>query len=573
MKLFKPYLLWSLLIFLFISCEPSKHQIADLVIKNGNIYTVDESNPKASAVAVVGGKIAYITNDDDIDRWIGENTEIIDLNGKTMTPGWVEGHGHFLGMGLSKLNLNLLDVTSYEQLVERVEEAVKSSSPGEWILGRGWHQSKWDSVSGKVVKGFQTHDMLSAISPENPVYLSHASGHAGFANAKAMEIAGINLLAKESLGSEDTHGGEVIRDEQGNPTGIFNETATNLIAKHIPETDESKNLRAMQLAIDNCSANGITSFHDAGAFQYQIDLAKQMLEEGKLDVRLWMMLSSRDSTLLKEWYAKGPEIGTGNDFLTIRSIKIHADGALGSRGAWLLEPYEDREGHVGHETTPMQFVYEIAQKGLAHGFQVCTHAIGDKTNREVLNMYEKAFIENEDKAEDARFRIEHAQHLSLEDIPRFAELGVIPAMQAIHMSSDRPWAINRLGKKRIVDGAYVWQKLLASGAKIVNGSDVPVEPINPLASYYASVSRKTLKGEPEGGFEPDQKMTRIQALRSYTLDAAFGAFQENIIGSIEVGKYADFTVFSQDIMEVPENKLLATQVEMTIVNGAVVFKR
>ncbi len=571
MKRIRPFSIPTILLFLSISCGGPDHQKADLVIKNGNIYTVDVSNAKASTVAVVDGKIVYVGQEENMEEWIGENTEVIDLNGKTMTPGWVEGHGHFLGMGISKLNLELLDVTSYETLVERVEEAVKSASPGEWILGRGWHQSKWDSISGKVVKGFQTHDMLSAVSPDNPVYLSHASGHAGFANAKAMEIAGINLLAKESLATEDTHGGEVIRDEQGNPTGIFNETATYLISKHIPEDDINKNRKAMKLAVENCSSHGITSFHDAGAYKYQIDLAREMIADNQLKVRLWMMLSSRDTTLLNEWYAKGPEIGTANDFLTIRSIKIHADGALGSRGAWLLEPYEDRAGHVGHETTPMPFVYEVAQKGLAHGFQVCTHAIGDKTNREVLNMYEKAFNENPEMAKDARFRIEHAQHLSLEDIPRFGELGVIPAMQAIHMASDRPWAIFRLGKQRIVDGAYVWQKLLASGATIVNGSDVPVEPINPIASFYASVSRKTLKGDPEGGFEPDQKMTREQALRSYTLDAAYGAFQENIIGSIEVGKYADFTVFSQDLMQVEENAVLATQVEMTIVNGEVVF--
>ena len=566
----------QLIVFIAIictNCKDADHQVADLVIKNANIYTVNEASPKAEAVAVAGGIITEVGDNEAIDRWIGQNTEVVDLQGKTMTPGLIEGHGHFLGMGQSKLNLELLDVTSYEQLVERVADAVEGASPGEWILGRGWHQSKWDSISGPVVKGFQTHEMLSAASPDNPVFLSHASGHAGFANAKAMEIAGVGLLAKESLSQEDTHGGEIIRDEQGNPTGIFNETATALIRKHIPESDENKERRAMELAIQECLENGITSFQDAGAFRNQIKLAREFLNENKLAIRLWMMVSSRDTTLLNEWYARGPEIGLGNNFLTIRAIKIHADGALGSRGAWLLDEYSDRAGHFGHETTPMEFVYEVATKGLKYGFQVCTHAIGDRTNREVLDMYEKAFKENPEAAGDVRFRIEHAQHLNPADIPRFKELGVIPAMQAIHMSSDRPWAIDRLGEKRIVEGAYVWQKLLQSGAVIVNGTDVPVEPINPIASFFASISRKTLKGEPEGGFEPDQKMTRSQALKSYTLDAAYGAFEEHIKGSVETGKVADFTVYSQDLMQVPEDDVLNTKVDMTIVNGKIEYIR
>ena len=573
MKNLCPIILYISLVIVGVSCKDAGHEVADLVIKNGNIYTVSNASPKAGAVAVAGGVIVDVGANETIDRWIGKDTEVIDLQGKTMTPGLIEGHGHFLGMGQAKLNLELLDVTSYEQLTERVAEAVEEASPGEWILGRGWHQSKWDSISGTVVKGFQTHEMLSAVSPDNPVFLRHASGHAGFANAKAMEIAGVGLLAKESLSKEDTHGGEIIRDEQGNPTGIFNETAMGLIGKHIPDADVGKDRRAMELAIQECLENGITSFQDAGAGRNQIKLARDFLHEGKLSVRLWMMVSSRDTTLLNEWYARGPEIGLGDNFLTIRAIKIHADGALGSRGAWLLAEYADRSGHFGHETTPMQFVYEVAKKGLKHGFQVCTHAIGDRTNREVLDMYEKAFKENPEAARYARYRIEHAQHLHPADIPRFGELGVIPAMQAIHMSSDRPWAIDRLGEKRIIDGAYVWQKLLQSGAVIVNGTDVPVEPIDPIASFYASISRKTLKGEPEEGYEPDQKMTRAQALKSYTLDAAYGAFEENIKGSVEPGKVADFTVYSQDLMQVPESEVLKTRIDMTIVNGKIEYIR
>ena len=316
----------------------------------------------------------------------------------------------------------------------------------------------------------------------------------------------------------------------------------------------------------------------AGTVEKEINVFKKFLNEGKLKMRLWAMLESEldgvyNHEFLNRWYESGPEIGLGNNFLTIRSIKIHADGALGSRGAWLLEEYLDRPGHYGHETVPMSEVYNTSANALKAGFQVCTHAIGDRTNREVLDMYEKAFKENPENAKDSRFRIEHAQHLSADDIGRFAEMGVIPSMQGIHMASDRPWAIDRLGKERIVEGAYVWRKLIDSGAVVINGTDVPVEPISAIASFYASVTRQTLAGDPPGGYEPDQKMTRAEALKSYTLNAAYAGFEEDIKGSIEVGKLADFAVFSQDIMTVDDSALLDTKVEMTIVGGKLMYER
>jgi predicted amidohydrolase YtcJ len=291
-----------------------------------------------------------------------------------------------------------------------------------------------------------------------------------------------------------------------------------------------------------------------------------------LTTRLYVMLTGFDPTLVYEYLRRGSEIDKEN-LLTIRSIKLNCDGALGSRGAWLLEPYSDRPDFSGMATLSMDTVLKISKEGLKGGFQVCSHAIGDRANREILDRYETAFKENPEKAKDARFRIEHAQHISPADLPRFAKLGVIPAIQAIHLSSDRPWAIDRLGEKRIKEGAYMWQTLLKSGAKLVNGTDVPVEPINPIASFYASVTRKTLLGQPDGGYEADEKMTREQALRSYTLDAAYGAFEEDIKGSIEVGKLADFAIFSQDIMNIEENRLLFTEVEMTILGGKVLFEQ
>lgn len=565
------FIFFCLFILGLTSCGKTKPDPADMVIRNGNIYTMDEGQPQVEAVAVVDGKIIATGESDTIEEYIGEQTEVIDLKGRTMTPGLIEGHGHFMGLGYNELNLDLLDVTSYEELVNRVKGAVATAKPGQWITGRGWHQSKWTNSPEPIVNGFQTHEKLSAISPDNPVFLWHASGHAGFANAKAMEIAGLQTLPKEGLKTNNTEGGEIIRDNLGNPTGIFNERAMDLIAKHIPESTPETDRQALALAVKACHANGITSFHDAGVGKEKIDLYKSAREDGSLGVRLYVMLTGYDKSLLEEWYKKGPEIDTTKHLLTIRSVKLNCDGALGSRGAWLLEEYSDRPGHFGHETLPMEFVSETAKKALESGFQVCAHAIGDRANQEILDRYEKAFKEYSAENKDHRFRIEHAQHLHPDDIPRFAALGVIPAMQAIHMSSDRPWAIDRLGQKRIVDGAYVWQKLLKSGVKIVNGTDVPVEPINPIANFYASVSRKTLAGTPEDGYEPDQKMTREQALRSYTLDAAYGAFEENIKGSIAAGKLADFTVFSQDIMTVPEDQLLNTKVSMTIVGGEIVF--
>jgi predicted amidohydrolase YtcJ len=552
------------------SCR-QKTQPADLIIYGGTIYTVNDKQPVVEAVVVRGDKIEYAGTQQEALRYKGEATQLLNLEGKVMTPGFIEGHGHLMGVGYNELNLDLMDVKSYDELVERVREAATRAQPGQWILGRGWHQDKWDVKPERMVKGFQTHHKLSEATPNNPVFLRHASGHAAMANAKAMEIAGVNPLAKDKTAKGNIEGGEIILDELGNPTGIFNERAMSLIARHIPEDNDERDRQALERAIQACWRNGITGFHDAGTSRENIALYRTFRDEGKLGVRLYVMLTGWDRDLVHEWVKKGVEIDPAN-WLTIRSIKLNCDGALGSRGAWLLEPYSDRPGFYGMATLSMDTVLATSRAALKSGFQVCSHAIGDRANREILDRYELAFNENPD-VRDHRFRIEHAQHLHPADIPRFGKLGVIPAMQAIHMSSDRPWAIERLGEKRIKEGAYMWQSLLKSGAVIVNGTDAPVEPLNPIPSFYASVTRKTLKGEPEGGYEPEEKMTREQALRSYTLDAAFGAFEEKIKGSIEAGKLADFTVFSADIMTAPESELLKTEVAMTIVGGKVVYKK
>jgi predicted amidohydrolase YtcJ len=564
------YLLLISAIFAW-ACKSGPENPADQVFINGIVYTVDEANPKVEAVAVKDGLILAVGTSVEIQAYVSESTEVIDLLGKTMTPGLIESHAHLMGIGYNKLEIDLMYVKTYDELIEKVAEAAAKAKPGDWITGRGWHQDKWLQMPDKTVKGFQTHDALSAVTPNNPVYLAHASGHASFVNRKAMELAGITPLRSEKP-TQEVQGGEVLRDDLGNPTGVLVERASTLVSKLIPEETPERAEEALTLALKELAEKGITSFHDAGSGQDVIDLVQKFKKEGKLTARMYIMLTGRQPELLDAWYKKGPMIDSVDHFLTVRSIKLNCDGALGPWGAWLLEDYSDKPGHRGHETLPMSIVTEVSEKALPLGFQVCSHAIGDRANQEILDRYEAAFAKNPE-AKNHRFRIEHAQHLHPDDIPRFGQLGVIAAMQAIHLSSDRPWAIDRLGEKRIIDGAYVWQKLFQTGARIANGTDAPVEPVDPIPSFYASVTRKTLQGLPEGGYEAEQKMTRVQALKSYTLDGAYAEFEEDFKGSIVVGKAADFTVFDKDIMEIPENDILNTKVEMTVVGGKVVFSK
>lgn len=554
---------FAVLAIVILSCRPDQTKVeADTVYFNGPIYTVNEQYPLAEAVAVKADTILFVGSSEEVDAFIGEQTKRIDLDGRTMVPGLIEGHGHLMGVGYNLMNVDLMDAQSYDEVIAMVKERAELSPKGEWILGRGWHQDKWEDQPERMFRNMPTHHDLSMAIPDHPVLLSHASGHMVLANAKAMEMAGV------SNDTPQPEGGEIFKEIDG-PTGIFNETAQVMIWEEVPDNSKEYHEQALELAISECLKYGITSFHDAGSGRV-VELFKEFGDSSKLDIRLYVMLRG-DLELMNEYFQKGPDIGLYNDHLTIRAVKMAADGALGSRGAWLLEEYEDAHGEFGHEVQSMEHIDSLTQEAYKAGFQVCVHAIGDRANQEVLNLYERTF--QSQLQEDPRFRIEHAQHLHPDDIPRFAELGVIPVMQAIHMASDRPWAIDRLGRKRIEEGAYMWQELLQSGAKIVNGTDAPVEPLNPLPSFYASVARKTLKGTPEGGYEPEQKMTREQALKSYTLDAAYGAFMEDLVGSIEQGKYADFTILDQDIMTISEDQILSTNVVMTVIGGEVVYKK
>ncbi len=567
-KIFFIFLIVSIIAF-SSSCAQEKEP-ADLVLKNGKIVTMDESNPEVQAVAVRGDVIIAAGSDKKIDAYIGDATQLIDLGGRLAIPGFIESHGHFTGIGRAKMQLDLMKVKNWDEIISMVAEAVKNVQPGEWIQGRGWHQEKWDTTPEPNIDGLPYHHSLSKVSPDNPVWLSHASGHASYANAKAMELAGIT---KET---PDPPGGEIVRDPEGNPIGVFRETAQRLVSRGMshyldertPEQIDAEQRKIVELAAQECLSKGITSFHDAGSSFGTIDLFKEFAEQDKLGLRLYVMVRVANEEL-KERLSEYKIMGLGNNHLTVRSIKRSIDGALGPHGAWLLEPYSDLPSSTGLNTSTVEDVRETARMAIENDFQLCVHAIGDRANRETLNIFEEAFKVHPEK-KDLRWRIEHSQHLHPDDIPRFSQLGVIASMQGVHCTSDGPYVLKRLGEKRAEEGAYVWQKLMKSGAIICNGTDAPVEDVDPIACYYATVSRKMKDGTV---FYPDQRLSREETLRSYTTNGAYAAFQEDILGSLTTGKLADITVLSKDIMTVPEDEILEAEVLYTIVGGKIIYKK
>lgn len=549
---------------LFAGCGADSSQVADLVLLNGKLVTLSQDGRRApaeaEALAAVDGRIAFVGSSAAVKDWIGTETEVIDLEGRLAVPGLIEGHGHFWGLGESKLQLALGSASTWEEIVTLVADAAREAEPGAWILGRGWHQSKWTEPPSPSIEGLPVHHGLSAVSPENPVFLTHASGHMAFVNARAMDLAGIDA------GTRDPDGGEIVRDGEGQPTGALRETAENLVAGLRADTLEWNHARrVVQIAGEECLSKGITSFQDAGSSFGLIDLYRQMADEETLPLRLWVMVAE-DNQALAESLDRYRMIDRGDGFLTVRAIKRSIDGALGSHGAWLLDPYEDLPQSSGLNTTGLEAMGETARLAREHGFQLCVHAIGDRANRETLDLFERAL--GGDRTQ--RWRIEHAQHLHPNDVPRFAELGVIASMQAVHCTSDGPWVPDRLGEQRAAEGAYLWRELIDSGAVVTNGTDAPVEDVDPIASFHAAVSRRMANGEV---FGEDQRMTREEALRSYTIDAAFSAFEENQKGSLEVGKLADVTVLSRDIMTVPEDEIPGTEVVYTIVGGRVAYRQ
>ncbi|MCH8125895.1 amidohydrolase [candidate division KSB1 bacterium] len=558
-----------LAVSLFWGCSLSTQ--ADLVLKNGKIVTLDDTISEAQAIAISGYSITAVGSDEEIQKYIGDNTEVIDLNGRLVVPGFIEGHGHYMGLGNSKMILDLTKVKNWDEIVAMVGEAAKKVQPGEWITGRGWHQEKWDKVPQPNVDGVPLHRELSNISPNNPVNLTHASGHASFANAKAMEIANI------TKDTSNPPGGEIVKDNLGNPTGLLRETAQRMVGaartasleNRSKEEVEAEARQKIELAGQEALSKGITTFHDAGASFAEIDRFKAFAERGELPIRLYVMVRRESNETMAEKLASYRTIPKDNDFLSVRSIKRQIDGALGSHGAWLLEPYIDLTSSTGLVLETVEDITRTAEIAFENGFQVNTHAIGDRANREVLDIYEKTFKMDPNKT-DLRWRIEHSQHIHPDDVPRFFQLGVIASMQGVHCTSDAPWVPKRLGDERSKSNAYVWRTLMDAGVVVTNGTDVPVEDIDPLASFYASVSRMM----PDGTrFYPDQRMTREEALRSYTINNAYAAFEEHLKGSLTKGKLADIVVLSKDIMTIPEEEILNTKVDYTILGGEVKYKR
>jgi predicted amidohydrolase YtcJ len=552
------------------------HWAADRVLINGRVVTVDDALPEAEALAIRGNLIAAVGSNEEVQQHIGAATEVIDLEGRLAIPGFIEGHGHFMGLGQARMVLDLTAADSWEEIVAMVGEAASTATPGAWIMGRGWHQEKWNVRPTPSVEGNPVHLSLSTVSPDNPVYLVHASGHAAFANARAMQLAGI------TRGTANPGGGEIVRDGQGNPTGLLRETAQGLVgaaiaeyqSRRTPEERAAEQRRMAELAGQEALSHGVTSFHDAGVAVSTIDFYRRLADEGRLPIRIYAMIrvgSARNESevnqRLDEVLYRNRMIGYGNNFLTVRSIKRQVDGALGAHGAWLLEPYADLPRSTGLVLEPLEDIAYTAAVAAKYDYQLNTHAIGDRGNREILDLYERIYRDN--PGSDLRWRIEHAQHLHPRDIPRFGEIGVIASMQAVHATSDGPWVPARLGHQRTEEGAYVWQKLWQTGAVVTNGTDVPVEAISPIEGFYASVSRRLADGSV---LYPGQRMTREQALKSYTLNNAYAAFEEELKGSLSVGKLADIVVLSHDVMRVPEEEIRAAQVVYTILDGELRYR-
>ena len=545
---------------------------ADLVLLGGDIATVDLNYGNVSAMAINDYKITAVGSDDEITEYIGDKTRVIELNGRFVMPGFIEGHGHFMSLGRSKQILDLNDVGDWSEIVRKVAVAVDKSKPGEWIFGRGWHQDKWQSVPADAVDGVPINETLNKISPENPVILGHASGHAAFWNDAALEIAGVN---DNTL---DPEGGTIVRDSTGKATGLMRETAQRLIrgprneydGRLTPQQIELQYRERVKLAADESLKHGITSFHDAGASFETIDFFKKLEAEEELDVRLYVMVRGESNALMDQALPQYKMVSEGNDFLTVRSIKRQVDGALGAHGAWLLDPYLDLPETDGLVLETVEDISGTAEIAVKHGFQVNTHAIGDRANREILDLYENIWQQLDVDGKQLRWRIEHAQHIDPEDVPRFGGLGVIASIQAVHGTSDGPWIPSRLGDIRAKATSQPWRDLFNTGAVLTNGTDVPVERIDPIASYYSSVTRKMINGD---AFYPEHKMTRMEAIETYTINNAFAAFEESFKGSLTPGKYADFIVLSKNLLTIEDSDIPSTEIDMTYVGGELKYQR
>ena len=543
---------------------------ADLVIKNGKILTLDSARPQVEGLAVRGDKIVAVGSEGEVEPYISSHTILIDLEGQLAVPGLIEGHGHYMSLGESLMGLDLKPARSWEEIVNMVAGAVQTANPGDWIVGRGWHQDKWDDLPSPIINGFPLHHRLSEYSPNNPVILIHASGHGVFVNALALEQSAIYP------DTPNPAGGEILRDLQGNPTGMLRETAQDAarealavnLSKRPTDVIDSERRRQVKLAAEEAIANGITSFHDMGETFRTIDFYRKLADEGNLPLRLYVCVQE-SSEVMQDKLADYRMVGYGNNYLTVRAIGEKVlDGALGVHGGWLLEPYDDMPESSGFNVVPLVDLRRSAELAIRHDYQMAIQGIGDRATRELLDIYEKNFRRSPAK-KDPRWRIEHCQVIHPDDLIRYSELNVIASIRGVFATSDGPWVVKRLGEKRAGERGYLYRTLMESGITVINGTDPPVEDINPIENFYRSITREMENGEL---FFPEQRLSRQQALETYTVNNAYAAFEENIKGTLTPGKLADITVFSRDIMTIPEENILNTKVTYTIIGGKIKYQ-
>ena len=535
---------------------------ADVVFVNGNVYTVNEKQPRAEAIAVKGDRIVFVGSNANAKQFQGRGTRVIDLHGETVVPGMTDAHYHFIGVGQREMNLNLEGITNLEDFLAKVKERVDRTKPEEWVTGRGWIETFWKPPV------FPTRWDLDKISPNNPVFLTRADGHGAVANSAALKIGGVT---KES---KDPFGGQILRDKQtGEPVGMLLDNAQGFVSRHIPAPTQAEIQQAIILANKRSIELGLTQIQDPGGSYRDVDLYKKLYGEGKLKLRIYKAVYGPGPEA-KRLLSEGPIIEAFGNRFNLRTIKVVSDGALGSRGAALLAPYSDTPDSSGFLRVKEEDLLPMLKEALQKGIQVETHAIGDYANRFILDQYEKALNavpKSERKIAEPRWRDEHSQIVNPIDIPRFAKLGIIPSMQASHAIGDLHFAPSRLGMKRL-EGAYAWQSFIKSGVIVPGGSDAPVERGEPMIEFYAAVARKDIRGFSGEGWHPEEKVTREQALKMLTIWPAHAAFEENVRGSIEVGKLADLTILSADIMRIPEMEILKTHCVMTVIGGEVVYE-
>lgn len=570
MRLLLLMFIWVAICIVSMASAGGAERPASLVLRGAKVITVTGDSPNATAVAVSGDKLVAVGSDESIATWIGPQTQVIECRGRVVVPGFIEGHGHFLSLGDSERKLDLSTARSWDEIVQQVAAAAKTTARGAWIVGRGWHQGKWRELPPANIEGYPDTAALSRAVPDHPVLLTHGTGHMVLANERAMQLARI------TKDSPSPRGGEILKAADGRPIGVFREAAAQPLYRALdlslndrtPQQVKDEQRAEAREAIAECLRFGVTTFQDAGSSLSDVDLFKALAASGELPIRLWVMLNDGNDVLADN-LDRYRMVGAYDNHLTVRGIKRMIDGALGTHGAWLLEPYDDLPTSRGLNVASLESLDRTAELALRHDYQLCVHAIGDRANREVLTVMDKAFRRHPDKT-DLRWRIEHAQHIHPTDIPRFKKLGVIASMQGNHATSDGPFVVQRLGEWRARTGAYAWRGLLDAGATVINGTDAPVETLDPLDSYYASVTRRLTDGVE---FFPEQRMTRAEALRSYTRDAAYAGFEEDLKGTIAIGKLADLVVLSKNILEVSDAELKQTRVDMTIIGGRVVWTR